>query len=230
MEDGLKIDIGCGSNKREGFIGIDYAKNPGVDFVLDLTNDPLPFGDRTVDHVFSSHFLEHVHAPNHIFSEIGRVCRDGAKIEIWTPYAFSNEAFMYGHVTYLTEEHWNHFCYLHRDYHLEMLKGRWVLQNINYVISEESHAELKMAGFPIEFAIKYFKSVVLEFGVEIRYNIDLATPANQGSRTYSYSREGVRSPVGNSLEAILNAANEKKFVNRVYRFGQKLIGKVKGRV
>ncbi len=82
MDNGLKIDIGCGNNKREGFIGLDYAASPCVDYVLDLTNDPLPFEDHTVSHVFSAHFLEHIHAPNHIFQEIGRVCCDGAKIEV----------------------------------------------------------------------------------------------------------------------------------------------------
>jgi ubiquinone/menaquinone biosynthesis C-methylase UbiE len=55
--------------------------------VLDLTTEPLPFTDRSVDEVYSAHFLEHVKEPNNIIRELGRVCRDGAHIEIWMPYA-----------------------------------------------------------------------------------------------------------------------------------------------
>jgi len=222
MKSGLKIDIGCGNNKRKGFIGIDYVASSCVDYVLDLSHEPLPFEDRSVCHVYSSHFLEHIPAPNHIFQEIGRVCCDGAKIEIYTPYAFSNEAFLYGHVAYLTEEIWIHFCYSNRDVHIGILKGRWILKNINYVISEETHNEIEKAGFSIEFAIKYFKSVILEFKVDIEYWIDLATPATLGTRTYSYSRTGKRFALGNIADARLHTAMSNNLLDKFYRFKRKL--------
>ena len=77
-----------------------------------------------------------------------------------------------------------------------MLNGRWLLKNKNYTISQETHKEIEEAGFNIEFAIKYFKSVVVEFGVEIEYRGDIATPATLGTRTYSYSRYGERFSLG----------------------------------
>src|SRR2546423_11387074 len=134
----IKVDLGCGGAKREGFIGLDYVDLPGVDHVLDLTRDRYPFEDATVDHVFSSHFVEHLAAPNHVFMEIGRIWKDGATSEFWTPYAFSNGGFIYGHLAFLTEEVWMHFCYRYRDEHFEMLRGRWLLHNINYVIAPET--------------------------------------------------------------------------------------------
>jgi SAM-dependent methyltransferase len=188
----LKIDLGCGSAKREGFIGLDSVVGPGVDHVLDLTRDRFPFDDDTVDHVFSAHFLEHITAPNHVFQEIARVCRDGARIEVWTPYAFSNDAFVYGHLTFLTEEPWLHFCCDHRDTHLGILRGRWLLRNINYVVLPEVEVELAGRGFSLDFAIRYFKSVVTEFGVEIDFTRDLEVPAAVPTRTYSHSRNGER--------------------------------------
>ena len=42
----LKIDLGCGSNKKEGYVGVDILDVPGVDYVTDLSKDPLPFDDR----------------------------------------------------------------------------------------------------------------------------------------------------------------------------------------
>ena len=32
----LKLDLGCGKNKREGFLGVDCRKFDGVDQVVDL--------------------------------------------------------------------------------------------------------------------------------------------------------------------------------------------------
>src|SRR6478672_1639625 len=108
----VQIDLGCGNAKKEGYIGLDYVEM------------------EQVDPVFSAHFLEHIEEPNHVFSEIGRIAKDGARIEFWTPYAFTNEAFLYGHLHFLTEEMWMHFCYSHRDVFLGMLGGRWQLNRI----------------------------------------------------------------------------------------------------
>ena len=84
MSEPIRLDLGCGNAKRPGFVGLDMFPGEQVDHVLDLTADPFPFADDTVDEVFSAHFLEHIEEPNHVFSEIGRVCRDGARIEFWT--------------------------------------------------------------------------------------------------------------------------------------------------
>jgi SAM-dependent methyltransferase len=188
----LKIDLGCGGTKREGFIGLDFVTGPGVDHVLDLTKDRFPFEDNTVDHVFSSHFLEHIKAPNHIFQEIGRICRNGAKIEFWTPYAFSNDAFLQGHEMFWTEEPWLHYCWYFRDFHLELLNGRWLLKNINYIVPADVKQDLVSHGFSIDFAIRYFKSVVKEFGVELEFTRDLEVPATTPIRSYSHERYGER--------------------------------------
>jgi SAM-dependent methyltransferase len=196
----LKIDLGCGGAKREGFIGLDYVSAPGVDYVLDLTKDRLPFDDNTVHHVFSAHFLEHLAAPNHIFQEIARVCRDGAKIEFWTPYAFSKDAFLYGHVTFLTEQQWLYFCFYNRDNHLDILGGRWLLKNINYVVPGDVEAELTNRGFSVNFALRYFHSVVTEYGVEIEFRRDLEVPPVMPTRTFSHSRYGERFQIDNIIQ------------------------------
>lgn len=185
----IRIDVGCGGVKREGFIGLDSVPWPEVDHVLDLTKDRFPFDDATVDHVFSSHFLEHVKEPYHIFKEIGRVCKDGAKIEFWIPYAFSNEAFLYGHEIFLTEETWMH---LYREAWASTLGGRWLLRNINYVVLPEIEREIQDHGFSMHFAIRYFKSVVVEFGIEIEFRRDSGTDQPRPSYTYSHSRDGER--------------------------------------
>ncbi len=215
----VRIDLGCGSAKREGFIGLDFVEGPEVDHVVDLTAEKFPFEDASVDEVFSAHFLEHIESPNHVFGEIGRICKDGARIEFWTPYAFSDEGFLYGHLHYLTEEPWMHFCVSHRDFFAEMLAGRWLLHQINYVVPPATKAELDAYGLPIEFAIKYLKGVVYEFGVEIEYRRDLAHPVVTPSRSWSTTRYGPRTPFGDqphplNLGSLVNGASPLTNVSR----------------
>lgn len=83
----IKLDIGCGKNKREGFSGIDAMKFDGVDHVLDVRKTPWPWGDETVDEVFSSHFVEHLTGAERIpfFNELYRVMKVGATAQIVTP-------------------------------------------------------------------------------------------------------------------------------------------------
>lgn len=188
----LRVDLGCGGAKRAGFVGVDYIAALGVDHVVDLTEQPLPFADASVDQVFSAHFLEHVKKPKNVLREIGRVCRDGAGIEFWTPYAFSDEAFVYGHEVFLTEKPWRHFCIEHRDTHLPILGGRWLLHRIVYVVLPHVEAELAARGFDLDFAIRYFKGVVVEFGVEIEFRRDLAVPPVEPERLVASSRDGER--------------------------------------
>jgi hypothetical protein len=39
----LRLDLGCGSRKKEGTIGIDIQAQPSVDYVLNIQTEPLPF-------------------------------------------------------------------------------------------------------------------------------------------------------------------------------------------
>ena len=55
------IDLGCGENKRQGCIGVDFREMPGVDIVENLSKFPwnnIP--NEIADVVYSSHLLEHI--------------------------------------------------------------------------------------------------------------------------------------------------------------------------
>lgn len=49
----IKLDIGCGPNKKEGFVGLDAIAFPGVDCVCDITKD---WGGTFKDHKMPNGF------------------------------------------------------------------------------------------------------------------------------------------------------------------------------
>jgi hypothetical protein len=90
----LKLDLGCGKNKKPGFVGVDAITFPGVDTVHDLTK-PWPWKDASVDEVHSSHFLEHLMQEERVlfFNELYRVLRFGAQANIVVPSWSSERAY-----------------------------------------------------------------------------------------------------------------------------------------
>lgn len=87
----MKLDLGCGQRKREGHVGVDAVPGPDVDIVHDLTVVPWPFADGSVSRVHSSHFFEHLTAPQRVamMHELYRIMQPGAEAWIITPYWLS---------------------------------------------------------------------------------------------------------------------------------------------
>ena len=91
----LKLDFGCGPNKREGFKGVDSIAFVGVDYVVDLRSAPWPFADNSVDEANASHFVEHLTAPERcgFVNELFRILKPGAKFQMVVPHWASNRAY-----------------------------------------------------------------------------------------------------------------------------------------
>jgi hypothetical protein len=88
MADGMKLDLGCGINKREGFVGVDISADCKADIVHDLRVTPWPFKDGEVTEVWCSHFFEHLSGPERMafMDELYRVMKPGAQATLITPY------------------------------------------------------------------------------------------------------------------------------------------------
>src|SRR5262249_30621074 len=80
-----RLNLGCGTDIRAGWINLDKAALPGVDVVHDLALVPLPFPDGQFEHVCAKDVLEHVdYIP--LLRELHRVLRPGGKLEIQVPH------------------------------------------------------------------------------------------------------------------------------------------------
>lgn len=91
----LKLDFGCGPNKREGFRGVDMTKFPGVDEVVDLTTAPWPWADGSVGEAHASHFIEHLNAVQRVqfCNELYRILVPGGTCTIIVPHWASCRAY-----------------------------------------------------------------------------------------------------------------------------------------
>lgn len=95
----LKLDLGCGKNKKPGFHGADSIAFDGVDTVCDLTK-PWPWDAESVLEVHCSHTLEHFERLDriHFMNELYRVLVPGGTAQIIVPHWCSNRA--YGDMTH----------------------------------------------------------------------------------------------------------------------------------
>jgi SAM-dependent methyltransferase len=94
-DDKLRVDFGCGKNKRKGFIGVDVIDFEGVDVVLDIGTDRWPWEDGSVEEAHASHFVEHLLPEEriHFVNELYRVLKKGGKATIITPHWASCRAY-----------------------------------------------------------------------------------------------------------------------------------------
>jgi Methyltransferase domain len=88
----IRLDIGCGTQKREGWVGLDAIPFQGVDHVFHIGRDSWPFEDGSVEEAYCSHVLEHLTNLGekwervHFFNELWRVLKLGGQCEIILPH------------------------------------------------------------------------------------------------------------------------------------------------
>ena len=82
----IKLDIGCGSKKKDGFIGMD-REDFGQEVLWNIDNG-LPFPDGSVEYIYMSHFVEHLDERQieNLFVEMTRILQDGGIIEARCPH------------------------------------------------------------------------------------------------------------------------------------------------
>lgn len=183
----MKLDLGCGFNKKEGYVGIDLVETADIQkHMLDYLNS---LDDNSVDAVNACHSLEHLKNKQEfvaVFKEILRVCKNGAIIEIEVPYHTQsvNVANPYHHI-YFNEHTFRFFCKqsldkynvikpesLIRDYSFGLwssanegdLPGYVNIKKIEFIYIQEFQ---KKSDQEKEYARLHFNNVVLDMIVEL---------------------------------------------------------------
>lgn len=86
----LKLNMGCGHNRVEGFVNVDAATQSAADQIWDLERTPWPWPDDCASEIRFIHSLEHMGQRTDVFlsmmKELYRVCANGAEIRIHVPH------------------------------------------------------------------------------------------------------------------------------------------------
>lgn len=82
----MKLNLGSGIKRLEGFVNVDCNEKSNPDVLWDLERHPYPFDDNSVAYIIMSHIYEHIHDVIGMMKELYRICQDGAIIEILAPY------------------------------------------------------------------------------------------------------------------------------------------------
>jgi hypothetical protein len=89
----LNLNLGCGSSRIPGFIGVDKFGTPDVKH--NLEEFPWPWDDNSVEAVMMSHILEHLGQTTELYfgiiKELYRICVHNAEILIKVPHPRHND-------------------------------------------------------------------------------------------------------------------------------------------
>jgi SAM-dependent methyltransferase len=80
------LDIGCGTNKVPGAVGMDINPRTAADVIHDLDDLPYPFSDSEFDEVIGRHVIEHVREPLAVMCELHRITRPGGVVKLVAPH------------------------------------------------------------------------------------------------------------------------------------------------
>lgn len=80
------LDIGCGTHKTPGAIGLDVNPRTDADIIHDLNVFPYPFPDDEFDLIVGNQVIEHVEDVLAVMAELYRIAKPGAIIKLDTPH------------------------------------------------------------------------------------------------------------------------------------------------
>lgn len=87
------LDLGCGTSKESGAIGVDISLRSHADVIADFRSPHLPFRTSSVERVVMNHLLEHVYDVETFLREVHRIAKPDAEVIIRVPHFTSVYAF-----------------------------------------------------------------------------------------------------------------------------------------
>lgn len=83
----MKLNLGCGTDKRQGYVNIDIRREVNPDLIWDLERLPYPFEDNSVEEILAKDVLEHIsfRRVEAVLREWHRILKPNGQIYIQAP-------------------------------------------------------------------------------------------------------------------------------------------------
>ena len=79
----MKLNLGCGDKKMDGFVNVDKYGNP--DLRVDLSLFPWPWEDNSIDEIYSDNYFEHAQEFMRTWRESHRILKKGGSLTLIVP-------------------------------------------------------------------------------------------------------------------------------------------------
>ena len=193
----MKLHLGCGTNKKQGWVNIDSVKSVNPDLVHDLMQ-PLPYADQSVEEVLAEDLLEHFDKYMRfiVFYEWVRVLKINGIITLQVPnfkkllfryFKFGFDKFvdmLFGENMWNAKHYIGHFGNHKWGYSAETLQSFVKLFGLEPV-------KVELAGLNIRLSAKK----VRHFGWDNLENLDIYAHANAGTGSPMLTLKEVREKI-----------------------------------
>lgn len=142
------VDLGCGTMKEKGSVGLDIAHVSGIDVQCDIFK-AIPLRDHSVDMVWAHQFFEHI--PHQIgtqkedglfcvLREVRRILKIGGILRLDVPHAYYPGAFWDPtHTRFFLPQTFNYFEPEYSLGHYSNIKFRVLALRLSYGVTDSTH-------------------------------------------------------------------------------------------
>lgn len=147
MDKKVKLNLGCGTVIKKGYLNVDHIKLKGVDKVMDLNKFPYPFKNDYADEILLDHVLGHLEKPTAVMEELHRILKKNGRLIIKVPHFTCGMAYWgdvrkhffsyYAFKRYETNQkrsYYFNFSFRRIDIKLDFQKSPFLLFFYNYIV------------------------------------------------------------------------------------------------
>jgi hypothetical protein len=178
----MKLNLGCGHKKMEGWVNVDQFADCHPDMVVNLEHFPFPWEDNSVDEILLSHVLEHLGQLTAVYlkiiQEFYRICRHGAVIRIYVPHPRHDD--FIGDPTHVRPITVEGLTLFDQALNQEWIKGgfsntplgiylgvNFRIQNSEYVIEQKYHDKIQSGEENVFDLMKEHLNICKQINIEL---------------------------------------------------------------
>lgn len=164
----VRYNLGCGYDKKKGFVNIDSDARVNPDIVIDLSLKNWSRQLKKSDYIQSYHLLEHLPNTQWFLSNCKYLLKEGGILKIKVPCCFNTNGFEDPtHIKYFTPETFNHYSINKKHTHYNTKKDCNLYLLNNRLIFESNLDKFK--HYLVRLTLNYSLSLSFVKEIEVTF-------------------------------------------------------------